>query len=104
MYSEWLDVYVIWPPGRAPSGPGLPPDGTGAFMANEVSHWMWVVFEPSDVDSDTWTHGSRMFSWALIIEPDAGPSSWSCGAISRTLSEWCGEVLGRPDLAFECCH
>ena len=40
VYSDWLDIYVIWPPGRTPSGPGLPPDGTGGFMANEDSRWM----------------------------------------------------------------
>lgn len=104
VYSDWMDVYVIWPPGRAPRGPGLPPDGTGPFMADEESSWVWVVVEPSDADSDTWTHGSRVFSRALAIEPDVGSSGWSCSSISRTLSGWCGEVLGRADLTFHCCH
>ena len=104
VYSDWMDVCVIWPPGRAPRGPGLSPDGTGPFMADEESSWVWVVVEPSDADSDTWTHGSRVFSRALAIEPDVGSSGWSCSSISRTLSGWCGEVLGRADLTFHCCH
>lgn len=163
VYSEWLDVYAAWPPGRVPSVPGYLDAGDG--------WWLFLVLDSSCADADTWTRGSRLSTRAVVIDHDvdvwtlvpptsddqpdaqsergwkrlrgqapAGPAScgpprvvvpvgddpspsqlrrlhdvaartgtevrtegaWTPRAIDEALTAWTAEILGRPDISFEC--